>query len=420
MPRKLTASISLGAMRHNLRRVRQQAPSSRVWAVVKADAYGHGLLNALQGFAEADGMALLEFEGAARLREHGWQKPILMLEGPFDADDVAQAAAQGLTLAVGQGAHLQWLAGHSRADRPLSVWLKINTGLNRLGVKPEDLGVFVRQLLATPGVQLQGCMTHFANADVPGGADAALATFDHAMAMVEQLIRHDANQRASGAPHGEIAPSRSETKTTGSQPATETPAGQGTRPPVPSAHPAPACHTATAAGLQQSVANSATLFSEPDALRDWIRPGIALYGATPFADIDARELGLEPVMRLHGSILAVQQMNPGEATGYGSRFVARRPTRIGIVDCGYADGYPRVAPTGTPVLVNGTRTRLLGRVSMDMLAVDLNPVPEAGPGAPVELWGEHIPVDEVAALSGTIGYELLCAITPRVRREVIE
>lgn len=419
MPRKLTASISLSAMRHNLQRVRQQAPASRVWAVVKADAYGHGLLHAARGFADADGMALLEFEGAARLREHGWQKPILMLEGPFDADDVAQAAAQGLMLAVGQGSHLQWLAGHARTDRPLGVWLKINTGLNRLGVKPEDLGAFVRRLLATPGVQLQGCMTHFANADVPGGAHSALATFDRAMTMVDQLVRHDANQRTSGAPHGEIASCHDERETTGILPVTAPPTGQEARPPVPSAHPEPACGAGSAAGLEKSVANSATIFSEPDARRDWIRPGIALYGATPFADMDARELGLEPVMRLQGSILAVQQMNPGEATGYGGRFVARRPTRIGIVDCGYADGYPRVAPTGTPVLVNGTRTRLLGQVSMDMLAVDLTPVPEAGPGAPVELWGVHIPVDEVAALSGTIGYELLCAITPRVRREVI-
>lgn len=393
MPRKLTASISLRAMRHNLQRVRQQAPASRIWAVVKADAYGHGLQHAVRGFAEADGMALLEFDGAARLREYGWTRPILMLEGPFDATDVAQAHAQQLSLAVGRIEHLHWLGAQASAGRPLGVYLKLNTGLNRLGIRPEDLGEFVRQLLTTPGVRLQGCMTHFANADIPGGADSALATFDRAMTMLDRLIRD--GQRAMP-PASDPCHDGSGTSEAGS----------------PGAAPL--------AAIPQSVANSATIFSIPHALRDWVRPGIALYGATPFADIDAHELGLQPVMRLHGSILAVQAMQPGEATGYGGRFVARRPTRIGIVDCGYADGYPRVAPNGTPVLVDGVRTRLLGRVSMDMLAVDLNPLPDAGPGSTVELWGEHISVDDVAALSGTIGYELLCAITNRVPRRLAD
>lgn len=383
MPRKLTASLSLSAMAHNLGVVRRHVRQARIWAVVKADGYGHGLLNAMRGFADADGLALLEFEGAARLREHGWTKPILMLEGAFDADDVAQAAAQALMLVVHQPEHLHWLRAR-QGSGTVDVWLKLNTGLNRLGLKPGDLGEYLRQLQGIPGVRLRGCMTHFANADVPRGADAPLMRHDAMMAIIEKVLA-DTKTGSAPSPEQRIA-------------------GSATT-------PAPA--------LEQSVANSAACFSMPDAHRDWVRPGIALYGASPFADISAEELGLKPAMRLHGTILAVQELSPGDATGYGSRFVARHPMRIGIVDCGYADGYPRIAPSGTPVAIDGVRSRTLGRVSMDMLAVDLTPVPEARLGTPVELWGAQVPVDDVAAMADTIGYELLCAITPRVRREVI-
>jgi alanine racemase, catabolic len=157
----------------------------------------------------------------------------------------------------------------------------------------------------------------------------------------------------------------------------------------------------------------------PQAYRAWARPGIALYGATPFAGQSAASLGLRAAMQLTGSVMAVQRLTPGEATGYGGLFVAKQPLRVGIVDCGYADGYPRVAPTGTPVVVDGVRTRTLGRVSMDMLAVDLTPIPDAGPGAPVELWGDAVSIDEVAESAGTLGYELMCAVAPRVRRRVV-
>lgn len=370
MPRTLTASVSPSAMAHNLARVRRllddgsatRPNSTRLWAVVKANAYGHGLANALRGFAQADGMALLEFEGASWLRQQGWSRPILMLEGAFDAAEVSQAASQHLILAIHQPRHLQWLAAHQ--GPPVDVYLKLNTGMNRLGLRPGELDAFVRQLLKTPGARLRGIMTHFANADVPGGASDALATFDTVVQAVQSWL----------------------------------PAGQV---------------------LEQSVANSAALFALPNSHRHWVRPGIALYGASPFDDQDAAALGLRPAMTLSGSLLATQTLAEGEATGYGSNFVARQPIRIGIVDCGYADGYPRVAPTGTPVLVQGVRTRTLGRVSMDMLAVDLSPVPEAGPGAPVELWGETIPVDAVARSAGTLGYELLCAPSARVQRQVV-
>ena len=376
MPRNLTATTMTGAMVHNLARMRtliaeahqptpggalqvQSRQDTRLWAVVKADAYGHGLLNALQGFAAADGMALLEFEGARLLRERGWTRPVLMLEGPFDAGDVRQAAQQQLTLAISQPRHLQWIAA---AGQSVQVYLKINTGLNRLGVTPAALPAFLDALLATPNVQLAGCMTHFANADSPGGADTPLAVFDEAVAAVSARL----------------------------------PAGSE---------------------LAHCSANSAALYTLPASLQHWARPGIALYGASPFAGRRAPELGLQPAMRLQGEILAVQTLAPGEATGYGGRFVAESPIRIGIVGCGYADGYPRVAPTGTPVAIDGVRSRTLGRVSMDMLAVDLTPVPHAGPGTPVELWGEQVFIDEVAESAGTLGYELMCAITARVRRQ---
>lgn len=363
MPRKLTASISCDAMRHNLEQVRRHAPDTHTWAVVKADAYGHGLLNAIQGFASADGMALIEFEGAARLRAAGWHKPILMLEGPFDADDVAQAGQQQLSIGLHRREHLEWLTGWR--GTPIDVFLKINTGLNRLGFRPETLPEVVRRLLTIPGARLAGCMTHFANADVQGGAVEATRRFDEAMAAIVPLLP-----------------------------------------------------SSTAEGLMQCLANSAAVLSLPDTHRQAVRPGIALYGATPFSDRRAADLGLRPAMRLHGSLIAVQTLQPGEGTGYSSLFRADAPTRIGIVDCGYADGYPRIVPTGTPVAVEGVITRTLGRVSMDMLAVDLGPVPGAQPGSEVELWGELIPIDEVAARAGTIGYELMCALAPRVPRKL--
>ncbi|MGE0802136.1 MAG: alanine racemase [Lautropia sp.] len=354
MSRQTTATTSTAALRANLARLRGHAPRARVWAVVKADAYGHGLLAAAQGLADADGLALLEFDGALRLRAAGWDKPILMIEGAFAAADLQLAAAHDLTVVVHGERQAAWFADY--AGPPLPVLLKINSGLNRLGVPLAAAAGMARRLAGCSGVRLLGLMTHFADADVAGGATAPIAAFDRATA---------------GLP--------------------------GSR----------------------SLANSAALLAVPASHRDWVRPGIALYGATPFADRSAASFGLVPAMRLTGSLLTVQQLAAGDRVGYGSAFTAPAPMRIGIVDCGYADGYPRLAPTGTPVAVAGVRTRTVGRVSMDMLAVDLTPVPDAGPGAPVELWGETIPVDEVAAAAGTIGYELLCAVAARVRRVTV-
>ena len=355
MTRQTTATTFLGAMRHNLQRVRAAAGAARVWAVVKADAYGHGLGAVIEGFSGADGFALLEFEGAMRLRGSGWRKPILMIEGAFGPADLTLAALHDLTLVVHHRRQIGWLAAHD--GLPLAVVLKVNSGLNRLGVPADTAVECADRLRALPTVRSLGLMTHFANADVPGGAIDSIAAFDRATA---------------GIPG------------------------------------------------ERSLANSAAVLTLPASHRDWVRPGIILYGATPFADRDAASLGLRAVMRLSGSLLTVRDLAVGDSVGYGSSFTADRRMRIGIVDCGYADGYPRLAGTGTPVAVDGIRTRTLGRVSMDMLAVDLTPIPAADVGSAVELWGDCVPVDEVAACAGTIGYELLCAVSARVRRVVAE
>jgi alanine racemase len=350
MTRPIRAIISLRAMRHNLACVRAAAPGARVWAVTKANAYGHGLHAALAGFADADGLALIEFDAAARLRVMGWRKPILMLEGAFTIDDVMQASRDRLALVVHESGQIDWLAslpsGHS-----VEVYLKFNSGMNRLGFDMAGFREAHRRLAAIPSVAAVTLMTHFANADLPGGARQAW---------------HDFQAATDGL--------------TGNR----------------------------------SVANSAAVLSLRDLALDSVRPGVMLYGATPFADRSAASLGLLPAMRLESRLIAVRTLMPGAAVGYGSRFVAGKPMRIGVVACGYADGYPRHAPDGTPVAVRGVRTGIVGRVAMDMLMVDLEPVPGAEVGDPVELWGNQVAIDEVAAVSGTIGYELMCALAPRV------
>lgn len=338
---------------------RQAGPGpARIWAVVKANGYGHGLRNALEGFADADGLALIEFDLASRLRTWGWERPILMLEGAFDTTDVLQAREQGLALVVHDEAQLRWLESCGSTDSGrLDVWLKCNTGMNRLGFPAVSIARLHAKLRALPVVRSVGLMTHFANSDLPGGAGEAIEAFGRA---TEGLV------------------------------------------------------------AARSLANSAALIDLPVTRADWVRPGVMLYGGSPFASRSAGALGLRAAMRLKSRIIAIQQLSPGDAVGYGSIFRADRPMRIGVVACGYADGYPRHAPNGTPVAVDGIRTGTLGRVAMDMLMVDLAPVPSATVGSEVELWGDRVPIDEVAAAAGTIGYELMCALAPRVPVEVID
>lgn len=358
MPRPIVASVSISALQHNLSVARAHAPSARAWGVVKANAYGHGLERALRGFAAADGLALIEVDYALRLRELGWTRPILLLEGFFDADDLPLLARHDIQFAVHSEQQIALLEAF-QTDAGLHAHLKMNSGMNRLGFKPAAYRAAWERLKKIPSIRSITLMTHFANADDAGNPDLSLQ---------EQVKRF--NEGAAGL--------------------------EGPR----------------------SLCNSAADLLHAELAHDWVRPGVMLYGGTPGGG-SAADFGLRPAMTLESAIIGVQDIGAGEAVGYGSRFVADKPMKIGVVACGYADGYPRHAPNGTPVVVDGQRTGTVGRVSMDMLAVDLTGIPGAGVGSRVVLWGEGLPIDEVAFAAGTIGYELMCALAPRVAvREV--
>jgi alanine racemase len=350
MPRPILATFDCGALAANLQCLRRAAPAARVWAVVKANAYGHGLARAASALAAADGFALLELDAAVRLRDLGVKQPILLLEGVFDARELDVAAALGLELVV-HCAEQAALLEATALPRPLAVWLKMNSGMNRLGVPSEAYAATHARLAACAGVARLGLLTHFADADAERGVAEQLARFVEAT--------------------GDL--------------------------------PGP-----------RSLANSAATLRYPVTHADWVRPGIALYGCSPFADTSAAALELAPVMTVTTAIIATQTLASGDRVGYGGNFTASQPMRIGVVAAGYADGYPRHAPTGTPILVDGVRTRTVGRVSMDMITVDLSGLPHAGIGTPVTLWGDGLSCDEVAAAAGTVSYELLCALAARV------
>lgn len=356
MSRPLRASISLPALRHNYRTARRAAPNSKVLAVVKANAYGHGLNRAARALADADGFATLELDGAVALRQRHRDVPIVLLEGFFEPTELREIAAHGMATVVHCEEQLRMLEA-ARPPQPVDAWLKLNTGMNRLGFPFGQAARVLDRLRATGATRSITLMTHFASADGPPGVDAAMQRFDEATRGM---------------------------------------------------------------ALPRSLANSAAIFAHPHTHADTVRLGISLYGATPFADRSAEALGLRPVMTLASRLIAIQQLAVGDTVGYGAGFRADRAMRIGVVACGYADGYPRHAPSGTPVLVDGVRTVTAGRVSMDMITVDLGPVPQARVGSPVVLWGEGLSVDEVAAAAGTVGYELLCALAPRVPVDEIE
>jgi alanine racemase len=355
MPRPIEALIHADALAHNVTRARAQAPDAKLWAVVKANAYGHGIERVFEPFRAADGFALLDLAEAERLRALDWRGPILLLEGCFEPRDLELCSRLNLWHVVHCGQQIDWLAAH-KTQQPHRVFLKMNSGMNRLGFAPAAFRSAWARLNALPQVDEISLMTHFSDADGPGGIDHQVAVF---------------NQTAQDLP-GERSLSNS------------------------------------AATLRHRVAS------------DWIRPGILLYGSAPdFPQHDIAHWQLRPTMTLRSRLIATQSLQPGDTVGYGSSFVADRPLRVGIVACGYADGYPRHASTGTPVLVDGVRTRLVGRVSMDMITVDLDALPQAGMGSEVTLWGlgpkaSLLPIDEVAHAAGTLGYELMCAVAPRV------
>jgi len=350
MPRPIRAVVRASALRHNLERAREVAGEAKIWAVVKANAYGHGLERAARALAAADGFALLDFQEAVRLRLAGVTAPILMLEGFFRPLDVNLLFKYGLTPVIHNPEQVELLR-HMDFPAPLDLYLKVNSGMNRLGFGVDDVRVMYNALRLHPRVREITLMTHFADAEGSGGVHDQLRWFNELVSPFE-------------------AP--------------------------------------------RSLANSAALLRFKEARQGWVRPGLMLYGCSPFPDWSASEIGLQPAMTLASELIAVQNLAPGERVGYGFSFEAKEPITIGVVACGYADGYPRHAPTGTPVLVNGRRTRTVGRVSMDMLCVDITDIEEAYIGTPVTLWGEGLSADEVAAAAGTVSYELLCALAPRV------
>jgi alanine racemase len=361
MPRPIEALIHTQALAGNLARARAAAADARVWAVVKANAYGHGIERAYEGLRGADGFALLDLAEAERIRALGWRGPVLLLEGCFEARDLELCSRLGLWHVVHHEAQIDWLAAH-KTQKPHRVFLKLNSGMNRLGLRPEAYRSAFARLNALPQVDEVSLMTHFADADGARGVAQALAVFE---------------QAAAGLPG------------------------------------------------ERSLSNSAALLRHR-VDNDWVRAGILCYGSAPdFPAHDIHHWGLQPTMTLRSRLIATQQLQAGDAVGYGSSFAATRPMRIGVVACGYADGYPRHAGTDTPVLVDGVRTGTVGRVSMDMLAVDLEPVPMAGVGSEVTLWGHGphgglLAIDDVAQAAGTIGYELMCALAQRVPVHVVD
>ena len=344
--RPARALIDLQALRHNYQLAREVS-GARALAVIKADAYGHGAVRCAQALQEqADGFAVACIEEALQLREAGIRGPILLLEGFFEADELPLIEQHDLWCVV----HSLWqleAIERSAIRTPLTVWLKMDSGMHRVGLNPADYQAAYQRLLACGKVAKVVLMSHFARAD-----ELDCPRSEEQLAVFQQ------------ARQGIVA--------------------------------------------EVSLRNSPAVLGWPNIPSDWVRPGIMLYGATPFEQAQAVAARLQPVMTLESKIISVRELPAGEPVGYGARFVSERPTRVGVVAMGYADGYPRHAPTGTPVAVDGQLTRLIGRVSMDMLTVDLTDRPHAGLGSRVELWGKHVLASEVAQQAQSIPYQLFC------------
>ena len=349
--RPVKAYINLSALTFNLQLVKKIAKNSKIMAVLKANAYGHGLAETVKAIKSAEGIAILTIEEAVKIRKAGFKNTILLLEGLFAAEDIHQVEKLNLNLVLHNDQQIEYL-NEVTLKNPIDVHLKINTGMNRLGFPPDQVDYLIENLNANPNVSGITLMTHFATADEKEGITKQLDCFNR--------VTNNYN-------------------------------------------------------FSSSVANSAALYKFPEARLDWVRPGILLYGASPFDDISAKRIAVKPVMSLISKIIAIQNIKKGQAVGYGNNFIAKADMRIGIVACGYGDGYPRHAKTGTPIFVHNKITKTIGRVSMDMLYVDLSKIDKAVIGSKVEMWGSVISVDEVAKNSGTVGYELLCNISASTR-----
>lgn len=355
MTRSTLAHIDLGALAHNFQIVKSYAPHCAVMAVIKADAYGHGAVPVAQTLAHADSFAVAFLEEAIELREAGIEKPIVLLEGLFKVDELRLACQHELELVVHRPDQVSMLES-CRTKTPLIVWLKLDTGMHRIGVSPTQFLPLYRRLQAINQVCEIRLMSHLACADQTSidATERQCAVFDQVTADI--------------------------------------------RAPV-------------------SLANSAALMAWPQTRRDWVRPGLMLYGASPFDQSSQHSPRLRPVMTMKSELIAIREVEKGETVGYGGAWVAQQNTLIGTVAIGYADGYPRALPSGTPALIQGKRVELAGRVSMDMISLDLSNCPQALLGDEVVLWGQGLPVEEIAARAGTIAYELLTGVSQRVPRK---
>jgi alanine racemase len=353
MTRPTQAILDLPALAHNLNRVRALAPGRKVMAVIKANGYGHGMIRVAKALRDTDAFAVASLDEALLLRDAGMQQAIVLLEGFFDAREIPDIIAQRLTAVIHHEEQLRMLEAVP-PSAPLPVWLKIDTGMHRLGIAPDKVADVYQRLKALPAVEIIGLMTHLASAD-----ERDDPTTERQLAIFEQA--------------------------------------------------------AAAYAEPKSIANSAGILAWPRSHGDWVRPGLMLYGASPFANQVGEEHDLRPALSVHSQLMAVNRFKRGERVGYGGDWQCPEDMAVGVVAIGYGDGYPRHAKTGTPVLVNGKRVPLIGRVSMDMVCVDLRSQPGASIGDPVCLWGADLPVEEIALCAGTIPYELLCRVTSRVR-----
>jgi len=348
------ATVRLEDIADNYRLANRLAPASKSIAVIKANAYGHGIVEVaqqLQGMVPAFAVAFID--EAAQLRDAGISKPILILQGPSRADDIAEAVASNFWLLLHHRQQVAWVL-ETNLTRPARVWLKVDTGMHRFGLAPDDLDQVCAELLSSSNVEKDLVLcTHLACADDP--ADP-------------MTMRQVRAIRACSGKHN----------------------------------------------LDLSIANSAGILHWPETHAEWNRPGYMLYGASPMVSPDSDSFGLCPAMTMHSEITAIRNIGPGEGVGYSHEWVAKRQSQIGTIAIGYGDGYPRHAPSGTPVLVNGQRVPLTGRVSMDAISVDLTDLEKVEAGDPVELWGQGLGVNEVALAAGTIGYEILAGLTGRV------
>jgi alanine racemase len=354
------AVLDLDAAAHNLQMVRSYAPDAKIMAVIKANGYGHGLLRIAEALQNVDAFAVARVDEGIRLRKAGIKNRIAVLEGFSCAEELDELLDYRLDAVVHSFTQLEIFDSRTEQGR-LGIWLKLDTGMNRLGFKPGEFNAVFQHLNRCSIIkQPIRLMTHLANAD-----DKQDATTLNQISLFNDTL-------------AEFSPG-------------------------------------LASSNERSIANSAGILAWKEAISDWVRPGVMLYGISPFPDSTGERLGLRPIMALHSRLIAVKPIATGDKVGYSGTWVCEKPTTLGVVAIGYGDGYPRYAKTGTPVLVNGQRAPLIGRVSMDMITVDLETQPNAKPGDPVTLWGDGLAVEEIALCANTIPYTLVCGVTQRVQ-----